>query len=93
MTFQYGLDLSRFPPRADKEILARGPRVVSTRALEHIYKVDVLVRAAELIHWRTPDARFVIAGEGSEGRVYRRMVRESKLDGIVSFLGFVPNEE
>jgi glycosyltransferase involved in cell wall biosynthesis len=63
------------------------PTVVSDRALERLYNVDVVVRAFARAREHLPDARLVIAGDGNERGRLEAMAREVAPEGSVRFMG------
>lgn len=70
------VDTSRFRFRERRPLR---PRLVSTRNLEAIYRVDNTIRAFALLKERYPDLTLTIAGSGSEAK---------RLSGLAgSFLG------
>ena len=79
------VDLSRFVYRERKPL---GPRLLSTRNLEPIYRVDVMIRAYARLKPLVPDATLTIAGYGSEEPRLRRLVDEARL-ADVRFVGKV----
>jgi glycosyltransferase involved in cell wall biosynthesis len=79
------VDLSRFVYRERRPLM---PRLLSTRNLEAIYRVDVIVRAYARIKPVVPDATLTIAGYGSEETRLRQLVDALKL-ADVRFVGKV----
>jgi L-malate glycosyltransferase len=78
------VDTSRFCFR-ERRLLR--PRLVSTRNLEPIYRVDNTVKAFAILKSRHPDATLTLAGYGSEEQRLRRMA--GPLGENVRFLGRV----
>jgi glycosyltransferase involved in cell wall biosynthesis len=69
-----------------------GPHLVSTRNLEHHYRVDKTLEAFALVQAQYPQATLSVAGYGSEGPQLRRLATSLGLTGI-RFLGRVePND-
>lgn len=64
------------------------PVFVSNRNLEAHYNVGDVLRAFKLIREDLPDARLIVAGDGSEAESLRRLERELEI-GNVEFLGRV----
>jgi L-malate glycosyltransferase len=64
------------------------PRLVSTRNLEPIYRVDNTIRAFTLLKSRYPDLTLTIAGSGSEAERLRRLAAPFT-DESIRFLGRV----
>ncbi len=62
------------------------PTIVSDRALEPLYNVDVVIRAFARLRERLPDARLIVAHDGSERSRLEALARELG-PGAVSFVG------
>lgn len=75
------VDLSRFRFR---ERMPVGPRLLSTRNLEPIYRVDVVLDAFAHVKERWPDATLTVAGYGSE----EPRLRQRAIEGV-RFVGKV----
>lgn len=69
------------------------PTVISDRALEPLYNVDVVVRAFARARERVPAARLLIAGRGSERTRLAALVSNLGQEGPVRFLGHVDQVE
>jgi glycosyltransferase involved in cell wall biosynthesis len=54
---------------------------------EPVKRLDLFLAAAKLIAARVPDARFILAGEGSEEARLREIARANALERSVLFLG------
>jgi glycosyltransferase involved in cell wall biosynthesis len=78
------VDTSRFRFHERKPLR---PRLVSTRNLEPIYRVDNTLRAFALLRARHPEATLTIAGSGSEEQRLRRLA--APFAGAVHFAGCV----
>ena len=83
------VDTVRF---AYRERAAPRPRLLSTRNLEPLYRVDVTLRAFALIKARYPDATLTLAGAGGEADNLRRLAASLGLEGV-RFLGRVERAE
>jgi glycosyltransferase involved in cell wall biosynthesis len=68
------------------------PSVLSTRALEPLYRIDTIVRAMRRVRERIPGARLTVAGAGSQRAALQALARELKLGDAVIFAGFLPRE-
>ncbi|HXF51195.1 MAG TPA: glycosyltransferase [Dehalococcoidia bacterium] len=68
------------------------PTVLSTRALEPLYRIDVILRAMRLVRGQVADARLVIAGAGSQRGALETLARELGLEDAVTFAGFLSRE-
>src|SRR5581483_12442875 len=63
------------------------PLIVSTRHLEPLYNVGLLIEAFPAIVHAFPGARLILIGDGSERARLQARARELGLDGQVQFLG------
>jgi glycosyltransferase involved in cell wall biosynthesis len=82
-------------PEASVNVRSGGdaPVVVSVRALEPLYNVDVILRAMALVRQRRPDARLVVAGDGSLRRRLEELAARLDLMGSASFVGRLGRRE
>ena len=69
------------------------PAVISDRALEPLYNVDMILRALSRVRERLPDARLIVAHEGSEAPRLIALSRELGLTDAVSFVGRLAPEQ
>ena len=67
--------------------------VFSIRNLEPIYDIETFVRAVPLVLAKVPDARFVVAGKGSQADFLKGLAESLKVSGSVVFTGPIPFEE
>jgi L-malate glycosyltransferase len=63
------------------------PTILSDRALEPLYKVDVVLRAFAGLRKDLPGARLLIAGGGSQRNTLEGLTRKLGLGDCVQFLG------
>lgn len=68
------------------------PTVLSTRALEPLYRVDTIVRAMARVRERIADARLIVAGAGSQRPALEALSSELGLAGAVTFAGYLSRE-
>ena len=73
--------------RGELGISASAPLVVSISVLRPEKRLDVLVRAAHLVHATHPDARFLIVGDGPERNALTALVGQLALEEVVIFTG------
>lgn len=99
MTIYNGVDTAVFYPCRDdsfRKKLKVDPGQLLIGAVGNIRPAkgyDILVRAAKMVHEKCPEARFVVAGEGS-GKAYEALLalRDSLgLRGVFFFAGFQGN--
>jgi glycosyltransferase involved in cell wall biosynthesis len=67
--------------------------VISLRNLERLYDVESLIRSAPKVIEDVPEAKFVVAGRGSEERRLREIAKTLGVLNSVKFIGFIPNDE
>ncbi len=63
------------------------PTVISDRALEPLYNVDVVLRAFAVLRQRVPEARLVIAHDGSQRRRLEALASQLGLGDSARFVG------
>jgi glycosyltransferase involved in cell wall biosynthesis len=66
------------------------PAIVSDRALEPLYNVDVVLRAFARLRQRLPVARLLVANDGSQRRRLEALAAHLALGGSVEFSGRLP---
>lgn len=72
---------------SDRRMLLSVCRLVSRK------RVDLLVKAFQLMDERFADVVLVIGGQGPEEENLKRLARELKIEDKVKFVGFIPEEE
>jgi glycosyltransferase involved in cell wall biosynthesis len=68
------------------------PTVISDRALEPLYNIDIVLRAFALLRHRLPEARLVVAGDGSRRKALEALTARLQIDDAVRFTGHVDRE-
>jgi glycosyltransferase involved in cell wall biosynthesis len=68
------------------------PVFLSNRNLEPLYNVACILRAFAIIQKRVPDARLIVAGDGSQRAALEKLACELKLRGV-EFVGRVTPEK
>jgi glycosyltransferase involved in cell wall biosynthesis len=63
------------------------PTLLSTRALEPLYHIDLILRSFAQVRAHVPAARLRIAGDGSQRAALEVLARELNLGDSVQFLG------
>ena len=95
----FGTDTQRFMPGEksaeirNKLRVFEAPMIISLRNLEPVYDIETLIRAVPLVIIKYPDAKFVIAGKGSQEQKLRRMVNSLEISNNVEFVGAIQNNE
>jgi glycosyltransferase involved in cell wall biosynthesis len=90
LTLPYGIDPSMFHPRRRQcaaPLAERSPLIVSTRTLEAVYNVSLLIEALPEIFQQFPRATALIVGDGGERAKLEARVRDLGLARRVTFLG------
>jgi L-malate glycosyltransferase len=67
--------------------------ILSNRQLQPVYNLSLLIRAIPIVLEGEPNARFIIAGIGSEREKLEKRVKELNISSNVQFLGWVTHEE
>ncbi len=96
VTFPWGVDLAQFCPGPGDPQLRGGEDtfvILSLRAWEPIYGVDVLVRAFIQAAREVPALRLLLLGSGSQAGSIRRMVNQSGAGDQVIFVGQAANHD
>jgi glycosyltransferase involved in cell wall biosynthesis len=68
-------------------------RILSNRQLQPIYNISLLIRAIPVVLKEEPDAKFIIAGIGSERENLEKQVNDLNIGSSVQFLDWVMHEE
>ena len=84
-----GVDASflQGPPSVNLDPASGPPAVISDRALEPLYNIDIILRAFARVRERLPDARLLVAHDGSERAALEALAGELGLGDAVRFLG------
>ena len=67
--------------------------VVYTRSLEPVYDAETLIRSVPIVTAIIPDARFIIAGTGSQEAYLKAVADKIDTKGSITFLGHVLSEK
>ncbi|NQE46637.1 Trehalose synthase [ANME-1 cluster archaeon GoMg2] len=95
----FGTDIQKFKPREKSEKIREeigifdSPSVISLRVLEPLYNVESLIESASLVLKEVPEAKFVIAGKGSEEICLKDLANSLGILDSVKFVGLIPNNE
>lgn len=95
----HGVDVSIFKPLPKDEKLkekleiSNSPTVISTRRLRPVCDVETLVKAVPLVLKELPDAKFIIAGEGSQKEHLIGLAKSLNMSEATRFIGWIPNDE
>lgn len=94
-----GIDLEIFNAQAEhtdlknKYAIPAGKNILFVGRMDREKKVDVLIRAMELIVKAVPATNLVLVGKGEEREDWEKLAAELGLSQRVIFTGFVPDEE
>lgn len=65
----------------------------STKHLEKIYNIEVIIRAFKLLHDVHGNVKLKIAGDGTQSNTLRELCRHLNINNKVEFLGRIPNSK
>jgi len=97
--FPWGVDVSAFSPGEDRLRLRNRLGwqdcflIISTRALEPNYGVDIVLEAFSRALHRDPKVRLVLAGDGSQAEQIRCCANDLNLSSFVYFAGMISQAE
>lgn len=95
----FGVDTRKFNPRQKSEKIRKelgifnSPIVISLRHLEPLYDIESLILSISLVLREVPEAKFVIAGEGSQEKKLKQLAESLGVSDSVRFIAWIPNEE
>ncbi len=96
---RYGVDIRKFKPDPkdsdfkDKHSLQNSPIVISTRRLEPVLDIETFIKSMPLVLREIPNAKFLVAGYGSEKENLINLSKSLKMDDSVIFLGMIEESE
>lgn len=67
--------------------------VLYARSLEPIYDPETLIKSIHLVTKEMPDAKFIIAGTGSQERILKDLAQSTGADERIEFTGLISNED
>ena len=93
MISMFGVDVNEY--KSKRQIFTDLPNIFigSNRRLETIYDVKTFIESAKIICEKKNNLMFLIAGEGSLEKIYKRYVEKNKLQNYVKFLGSLNKKE
>ncbi len=68
-------------------------RLISTRSLSSVYRIDQIIEAIRLLRDRGLDCSLTVAGTGSEQAALESLAQRLGLSENVRFTGWIPNEK
>jgi len=94
----FGVDTEKFRPgKKDKGLLknlsiSNSQIVISLRYLKPVYNVETLIKSVPLILKHAPNAKFMIAGKGSEENSLKKLAKSLGILNSIRFVGRIPND-
>jgi len=95
----HGVDTKNFnPSKRDKAIIKSlfkddFPTVISTRGLKPIYDVESLIKAIPLVLKQVPDAKFIVANNGSQEAHLKELAKSLDILDSIKFVGMIKHDE
>ena len=95
----WGTDTREFNPGERSEKLRKeweivdSPMIISSKNLEPVYDIESLVRSIPLVFKKVPEAKFVIAGKGSQEAELKQLAKSLGVSDSVRFVGLIPSDE
>jgi glycosyltransferase involved in cell wall biosynthesis len=95
----WATDIYQFKPGIKDKKLGRklgifgSPTIISLRNLEPIYDIETLIRCIPLVLREMPQAKFVIAGKGSEEMKLKKLAESLGVLNNIRFVGWIPYDE
>jgi glycosyltransferase involved in cell wall biosynthesis len=89
-----GVDTEKFNPLRGRKLreklgLHDEPVIISTRKLNPIYNVAMLIRAIPLVLKQAPQARFIIAGTGRQSEYLKNLANSLGISRNINFVGWL----
>ena len=95
----WGTDTRKFNPGERSEKIRKeleifdSPMIISPKNLEPVYDIESLVRSIPLVLKEVPEAKFVIAGKGSQEAELKQLAKSLGVSDSVRFVGWIPSDE
>ena len=95
----FGTDTQKFRPEQRSQKLREelsvfdSPVIISLRRADSRGGVEYLIRAIPLVVKEFPEAKFVIAGDGSLKTELEGLAQSLGVSNSIRFIGFIPNDE
>lgn len=86
-----GIDLKRFHKTPTARFTA--PTILSVSRIDPEKRIDILIRAAELVREKIPQAKFIFIGGGNQLERYRKLVLQRGLSEAINFIGPLKPEQ
>lgn len=85
----FGVDVDKFSPGEKMQ----SHTVISLRSLEPVYNIETLIKAVPLVLKQVPQARFVIAGRGSEEENLKKLAQDLGVLKRIDFVGLISQDK
>ena len=95
----WGTDTRKFNPEQRSEKIredlgiSNSPTIISSKNLEIPYDIESLVKSIPIVLKKVPEAKFVIAGRGSQETVLKQLAKSLGVSDSVRFVGWIPSDE
>jgi len=95
----FGVDTRKFSPGSKDEKLIEKlkiqncPAIISLRNFDPIYNLETLIKSIPLVLKEVPEAKFIIAGRGSEEEKLKILAEDLGVLKSIKFVGWISNEE
>lgn len=95
----FGVDTHKFRPDERNEELrsklgiVNSPTIISLRNLEPVYDVETLINSIPQVLTEVPEAKFVIAGRGSQENKLKGLAESLGVSESIKFVGWISNDE
>ena len=95
----WGTDTRKFNPEQRSEKIredlgiSNSPTIISSKNLEPGYDIESLVKSIPLVLKKVPEAKFVIAGRGSQETELKQLAKSLGVSDSVRFVGWIPSDE
>jgi len=86
----FGVDVKKFSSSDNKKIKNQ---IISLRSLEPIYDIETLIKSVPLVLKEMPEAKFIIAGKGSEEENLKKLVKDLGVFKNVEFIGLISQND
>ncbi len=94
-----GVDTQQFSPQqANERLISRlgileAPSIICIRNFKPVYNVEMLIRAIPLVLRQSPEARFIIGGDGEQKEYLQDLVESLGISDSIRFIGWIPHSE
>lgn len=95
----FGVDVLKFiPGDKNKELqnklnILDCPVIISLRSLESVYNIETFINAIPLVLKELPDAKFLIAGRGSEEISLKKLADNLNVLENIRFISWIPQDK